>query len=649
MIRFFFRSLGLRGRMLLWIGGSAIVGLGLLVAIITWRNTIVVTNQSKATARATAESLGSQIESMLGTYLETTRTLADASLVVQSGMNPSRDEVCGTLKRILERQPEILGVWVCFEPNGFDGRDAAFKGAKGSDAAGRFCPYWDRMKGYNDLDFCEDYTNQDFYKIPMGRARETILDPYIYESNGKKALLTSVVSPIVKDGRVIGLAGIDLALDKLTELTKTEALGSSGFVTVVSQTGICAAHPDADRLGKAFADDDPWVNPFLASIAGGKPFEAENYSVRMKEDAYRIAVPIVLGKTGTPWSIIANLSKPEVLAPSRAMLRISVLIGLLVMAALFGVLFWISHSVAKPIHVVAEGLQSGAIQIAEAANEINESTNRLAQNTSEQAAAVEETSSSCEELTSMVRSNAEHANEANQLASETNKAADVSQKEMQALVDAMKEIQDGSRQIAQIVKSIDEIAFQTNILALNAAIEAARAGEAGAGFAVVADEVRNLAQRSADAARETSTQIEQSVRRAERGAALCTKVADSFGQITAQTQQVGALISSIYSAGQEQERGVSQISDAMSNIDKSTQEAAAQAEENASTVEELNAQSGEMREHVMQLFSLIDGGVRGEGELQGTSRALSSVRKHSQSSGTFKSLPSVSGGDKHQV
>jgi methyl-accepting chemotaxis protein len=178
---------------------------------------------------------------------------------------------------------------------------------------------------------------------------------------------------------------------------------------------------------------------------------------------------------------------------------------------------------------------------------------------------------------------------------------------MRALVGAMQEIQEGSKQVAQIVRSIDEIAFQTNILALNAAIEAARAGEAGAGFAVVADEVRNLAQRSASAARETSTQIEQSVARAERGAILCTKVAESFTQITSETKQVGSLISGMHSAGLEQDRGVSQISTAMGHIDKATQAAAAQAEENASAVEELSSQSEEMHENVMRLFRLVGG------------------------------------------
>ncbi|HNX04384.1 MAG TPA: methyl-accepting chemotaxis protein, partial [Opitutales bacterium] len=470
------KSLGLRGRMLLMIGGSALIGLGLLVTTITWRNSRMFTEQVKNTARTTAQHHSARIEKLLGGYLETTRTLADSIQSMRAESNPSRTSVDLLLRTTLERLPDAAGVWVCFEPDAFDKRDSDSVGLPGSDSKGHYCPYWNRLGGSVAVEALEGYADQDYFRIPLKRNNETILEPFIYEIGGKKVLMTSVVVPLRAEGKIIGMAGIDLTLDTLSLLTKTDDLGKSGYVTVVSQSGLYAAHPDPARLGLAYVDKDPWAKPFLGDIAAGRPFEAENYSGTMKTNVFRIAVPIALGRTQTPWCIIANLSKAEVLTPVRHMRNISLFIGMIVMAALLGVLLWISNSVARPIHLIAESLQSGAAQITEAAQEINESTSILAQNTSEQAAAVEETSASCEELTSIVRSNAENAEAANQLAGETNQSAEISQKEMQALVDAMREIQEGSKQVAQIVKSIDEIAFQTNILALNAAIEAARAG-----------------------------------------------------------------------------------------------------------------------------------------------------------------------------
>jgi methyl-accepting chemotaxis protein len=173
---------------------------------------------------------------------------------------------------------------------------------------------------------------------------------------------------------------------------------------------------------------------------------------------------------------------------------------------------------------------------------------------------------------------------------------------------AMDAIKGASAGIAKIIKTIDEIAFQTNILALNAAVEAARAGEAGAGFAVVADEVRALAQRSATAAKETAAKIEDSVSKSKHGAEVCTKVAAGLQEITHKSRGVDDLIAEIATASHEQTSGISQVNEAVSQMDKAVQASAARAEEGASVSHELITQSQSLQKCVQDLQQLVGGG-----------------------------------------
>jgi methyl-accepting chemotaxis protein len=159
--------------------------------------------------------------------------------------------------------------------------------------------------------------------------------------------------------------------------------------------------------------------------------------------------------------------------------------------------------------------------------------------------------------------------------------------------------------IAKIVKSIDEIAFQTNILALNAAVEAARAGEAGMGFAVVADEVRSLAQRAAQAARDTSGRIEESIAKSRRGIELRDKVVDGLRGIVTRARDVDGLVSGIAGASQQQRQGIEQITAGMNDMEKTTQSGAAGAEESAAAAEELSGLAASVQELVMDLRRMV--------------------------------------------
>ncbi len=254
--------------------------------------------------------------------------------------------------------------------------------------------------------------------------------------------------------------------------------------------------------------------------------------------------------------------------------------------------FFVVNGINRALNTAVHELSSGAEQVATAATEIAASSQSLAQGTSEQAASLEETSASSEEMTSMTRKNADNSQQCAKLMVHVDARVTAANQTLGQMVTSMREINSSSDKISKIIKVIDEIAFQTNILALNAAVEAARAGEAGMGFAVVADEVRNLAQRSAQAAKDTAGLIEESITRSNEGSAKLTQVSEAISTITESTNQVKTLVDEVNLGSQEQARGVEQISKAIVQIEQVTQQAAASSEEAASASQELTAQVG---------------------------------------------------------
>lgn len=258
-------------------------------------------------------------------------------------------------------------------------------------------------------------------------------------------------------------------------------------------------------------------------------------------------------------------------------------------------------------------------QLTQSSNEVNaasvqiaEASHNLAEGASEQAATLEETSSSLEEMSSLIRQNADNTKQADNLMRETKSAISNADQSMKKLTVSMGEISAASAETQKIVKTIDEIAFQTNLLALNAAVEAARAGEAGAGFAVVADEVRNLAMRTAESAKNTSSLIDSTVNKVNTGENLLQETSEAFTHAAQATDKVSNLITEIATASSDQSQGIEQINKAVNQIDKVTQANAAAAEEAASAAEELSAQAAGMSDVVMTMQQMVrdDKGTR---------------------------------------
>ncbi len=371
----------------------------------------------------------------------------------------------------------------------------------------------------------------------------------------------------------------------------------------------------------------------------GTPFEgmaakAKEANLRIKELAQSLIKNSEDEKKGED-AVLADLEKATqgiddaVEARTRAVfLRIgtyfAVLVGLVLITTVVGVALGAvsAFRTSRELEGIIAGLDNAAAQVSDASGQVAASSQSMAEGATEQASSLEETSASLEEMSSMTRQNADSTAQADNLMLEAKEIVGRGMGAMERMSSAIDSIKKSSDETAKIIKTIDEIAFQTNLLALNAAVEAARAGDAGKGFAVVAEEVRNLAQRSAEAARNTTTLIAGAQKNADNGVAVSSEVADVLRQISHSAQKVAQIIGGIAIASKEQAQGIEQITQAVAQVDKVTQSNAGSSEEAASAGEQLSAQARELEEMVANLTSLVAGAAGTQ------NRKRASMRRH---------------------
>lgn len=643
-----FHQLSLRSKVLLIVTLLIVAGFGLTISLLTYKASKLQQASALDYTQALSREYAFEVKSEVDSAFDAARTLAQSLEGLHGAGYANRKLADSMLKRVLEGNSNLIGVWTIWEPNAFDGKDSEFINQPGTDATGRYLPYWNRPDGKAEVTALTDYTTPgagDYYLLARNSGKETLLEPYEYEIGGKKVLITSMAVPIRRNGVVVGVAGVDILLSEFQQRVAKIKPYETGFASLLSNQGLYVGDRDAQNVGKPLvqqAQDKNWQQVKQA-VLEGKPYEDESHDPVLNTKVLRIFQPIQLGLSTTPWSLAIVVPKDNILAGVSQLRNTAIIIGILsvvLVSLALGML--IDRMVIRPIggepadaavlaqqiadgnlstrvdlkpgdnnsmlyamklmqdklHGIVANIRASSEYVSTASSEIALGNSDLSSRTENQAASLEETAASVEELTSTVSQNTESARNANQLAAQASSAAEQASSTVTAAVGTMQQITEESRKMSEITAVIEGIAFQTNILALNAAVEAARAGEQGRGFAVVAQEVRSLAQRSASAAKEIKHLIDESVSNIGQGSRQVTGAGTAMVEVVEAVQRVSTIMREIAHASEEQSTGIQQINIAITSMDEVTQQ-------NAALVEEAMAAAHSLDEQAQQLIKAV--------------------------------------------
>ncbi|WP_313699540.1 methyl-accepting chemotaxis protein [Pantoea sp.] len=503
-----------------------------------------------------------------------------------------------------------------------------------------------QVNTYWNSDAADKYWEQPWYKDGMAAPKGQCAWAKAYQDAASPQPRTNCAMAIYKNGTAWGVATIDVTLGFFNQLAKQMGETIQGNVLIVEADGkvvgngaLVNAAPKLENLADV---QMPMAAPLktLLNGVGNQPLETTYDSSEGEQTLFLQAIP------GSPWYLASSLPTSLLKAQSHNMLTRLGLVQIPLAVILLLVSLGFVRAMMKRLNVLnsnIEALSTGgadltqrlpasnspefnavaqsfnqfisylqgllqqvgdsALAITAASREIASGNANLSSRTEDQASSIVETAASMEQLTGTVRQNADNATHANQLAADASQVASRGTEVVRQVVTTMGEIHHSSRKVVDIISVIDSIAFQTNILALNAAVEAARAGEQGRGFAVVASEVRNLAQRSANSAREIKKLIEESVANIDTGSALVEQAGQTMDELMKGVSSVTTLMSEIMSASREQSLGIEQVNVAITQLDGTTQQNAVLVEQVSAAAQAMESQSTQL-EQVVQSFRL---------------------------------------------
>lgn len=629
-----------RMKILLAAAAITLVGYASLVAFTTSSRATEARENGTRIAQQIAKDEAEKISKRLSLAMSVGQNSGYAILGLKQGGLENRAQINQMLAGTLRQHDEILGLYTGWEANAFDGKDAEYANRTdlGADASGRFIPYWHYDGDKVVIEPLVDYDKEgagDYYLLPKKTGKPVLIDPYVYAVSGVPTLMTSLVTPMIANGKFVGISGVDIGLKNFqTELARVRPF-DVGFLKLYSSSGTYIALPDSTRIGKAATPAELPATARKALMAGGSFQYVENGIGHFLE-------PVWVGGVDVPWVLEVTVPIATLLQGSVAARNQSLMIGFVSLALMFGVMFFLLNVLTKPIRHMRDAMCALAggngdlssqlavdseDEIGETARAFNEFlgklrgmfldvrqeieqlskginqlagvTRGLAEDSRRNTDISSENAATLEQLTTSIAHVADSARSADGMSREAGErstasvatvlyATDMVSKvsaDMEALSTTMRGLAQRSVEIQSIVGVIKEISDQTNLLALNAAIEAARAGEVGRGFAVVADEVRKLAERTAKATVQIGEMIEGVHQDTERAVSNMQAAGDAVSSSVQQSgeaaveirkmqemlQNVVVMMAEIASATTEQSVAASQMAQSVESVDHMAQ------------------------------------------------------------------------------
>jgi methyl-accepting chemotaxis protein len=604
---------------------------------------------SRTKAQLELADTSTKIEGRLNGTFDIVRTLAQTlqAFKDENRMPLTRPDMVQALTVILRQNPNILGLWTLWEPNAFDGLDQKFANTPLHDATGRVVMYIlygadGKITGEANRDYEVPGTG-DYYLIARRELKEVIMDPYIYND----VLMTSLVVPIIVQGKFMGVVGADVKLDFLQQmLEKSIHSHEQERLVLLSQTRKVAAFSGSPQwIGKPIHDvQEKDYRPLTEDRLQGKD------SVFVGEINLSSVKVLNFGNTGTTWYLESLIPLSYIKKPAQRSVLILVGLSLLV-ASLSLLLSGVTLTgVSRELQDVANRLR-GSINLAlKTARSLRETSSKSSSAATEQASAIQETVATLNEITAMVNRSVENVSISSQKAENSYAIANEGKHEMERMRHAMHDIestitqmigqiQDNNQRIGQTAVIIEKIAertsvindivFQTKLLSFNASVEAARAGEHGKGFAVVAEEVGNLARMSGIAATEitnllqasrndvhaiieqsksqAATWMENGRQKVSVGVSIADRCDEILNDVVEQVGSVKKLMEEIHTAAKEEAQGVNNITSAMNELDSATHLNSDMAHETLGFSGSLGEEAEKLNQAVLQLSTVVLG------------------------------------------